>query len=351
MLKGVGRIIPPGGQGEPEEDGSYAVHHILPMLHGVKYSDPDIQSAFPEIDSEAAHQPRNHGLPPLWHIPIVPPDTFVLIVPSAGTSSVVPVAFTERLYPPPPRPDPAPVQTATSYVIPTPVGQATIDRAASVISDNQQQAERLNALAQPSFLERLNPLYALLFYVAAGFGTLVLGDLETRYISLWSLLLIMGGALTLVDTRKRPRRITTSNLTWGVGIGFVIGLPLLILVAPGLSATSALLFPYTTAGSLFQTLVFLYPLAESIFFRGRLQQQHGMAVSIAGAGISVLLFFWPAGSHEPIFLVFVAFFLTVLSGVYSYVRARYGLAASFACQVTLNLMLFFLPRLIAPPIP
>jgi hypothetical protein len=351
MLKGVGRIIPPGGQGEPEEDGSYAVHHMIPLLHGVKYSDPDLVTAFPEIDNEAAWQPRNPGFSPLWHIPIVPPDTFVLIVPSAGTASVVPATFTKRLNPPLARPNPAPVQAATSYMIPTLAGQATLDRAASVASDSQQRTERLSILSQPSFLERFNPLYALLFYVAAGFGTLVLDDLEARYISLWSLLLIMGGALTLVDTRKRPGRITTSNLIWGLGIGCVIGLPLLILVAPGLSATCALLFPYTTAGSLFQTLVFLYPLSETIFFRGRLQQQHGMAISIAGAGISILLFFWPAGSSEPIFLVFVAFFLTVLSGIYSYVRARYGLAASYACQVTLNLMLFFLPRLIAPPIP
>ncbi len=45
--------------------------------------------------------------------------------------------------------------------------------------------------------------------------------------------------------------------------------------------------------------------------------------------------------------VWAAFGGTVLAGVYSFIRSRYGLAAAYLCQVTVNLMLLFVPSLLA----
>jgi membrane protease YdiL (CAAX protease family) len=97
---------------------------------------------------------------------------------------------------------------------------------------------------------------------------------------------------------------------------------------------------------LFQSLVFVGALGETLFFRGILQDQRGILISVLAAGASSVLFFWPAASHAPVYLVAAALFTTVLAGVYSFVRTRYGLAAAYVCQVTVNLMLLFVPSLL-----
>ena len=78
-----------------------------------------------------------------------------------------------------------------------------------------------------------------------------------------------------------------------------------------------------------------------------------IAVSIIGAGLGTLILYLPAGAGTSglVAVVSVSLFMTVLAGVYSYLREMHGLAAAFVCQVTLNLMLLFLPRLLAPPVP
>jgi hypothetical protein len=55
------------------------------------------------------------------------------------------------------------------------------------------------------------------------------------------------------------------------------------------------------------------------------------------------------GASGLVGVVLLSLFMTVLAGVYSYLRETHGLAAAFVCQVTLNVMLLFLPRLLAPP--
>jgi hypothetical protein len=61
-----------------------------------------------------------------------------------------------------------------------------------------------------------------------------------------------------------------------------------------------------------------------------------------------LLLFWPAGAANNGIgaVIGISAFLMLLAGLYGYIRQRFGLAASYACQVVLNLFLFFLPRLV-----
>jgi membrane protease YdiL (CAAX protease family) len=185
----------------------------------------------------------------------------------------------------------------------------------------------------------------LALYIALGLGTLVI-ELETRYAVLWIILAAMGALLTLVDPEKPLDPITVPSLIWGLGIGLVIGLPLLSLTGPGLADTSRLLFPDSSLALLLLALVFAIPLSETLFFRGALQERHGLVISIVGAGASTVLLYWPAASSSPVYLIAVAVFYTVLAGIYSFIRDRYGLAAAYLCQVTINLMLIFLPRLL-----
>jgi hypothetical protein len=90
-----------------------------------------------------------------------------------------------------------------------------------------------------------------------------------------------------------------------------------------------------------------------VFYRGVLQERRGFAASVVGAGLGTLLLYWPAGAEggSTWAIVGISGILMLVAAVFSYVRQRFGLAAAYTCQVTLNILLFFLPRLLAAPRP
>lgn len=343
----------------------FGIHHAIPIKHGGLDASVFDVAPLPTVNTEAARRPITPGMPPLKHIPLPPPDAFRPLAPpfvgdSAGQPSSmagVPAAHPsfspgERIHFPVAEP-PAFKHLKSA---PTVVERPAVTATQSVPVPAPAPAPRVEpppATAEPSAFEQFEPLYALLIYLALGLGTWVIGDLETRYTILWTLLILMGVGLVMVEASRPPNRIALGNLAWGIVFGFPVGLLLLVFAPEALSTTSAMLFPNVSLPALFQMLVLTGPVGETFFFRGVLQDRRGIAASIIGAGLGTLILYLPAGigTSGLAAVVSVSLFMTVLAGVYSYLRETHGMAAAFVCQVTLNVMLLFLPRLLVPPLP
>jgi len=379
------RIGPPPKDDDPG-DFNFAIHHMLPLRHGGVNVEDFEMAPPPPLDEVAASQPVNPGFPPLRHSPLPSPDAFRPVAPPlVGGSPVRKARPTPKPVPAPQPGAPAPLsqpavgptrESRPAAAAPTPLPVQPVPPAHTpplplpLQGEGNQRAATMGGVAalpearpapqvvieddEPSIFEAFDPLYALALFLAAALGTLfAIDNIEARYTTLWSMLVLLGGALTLIDSRRARRGVGALNLAWGIGYGVLIGGLLLAFVAQGLYATSRLLFPESryTLPALFQTLVLLGPLGETIFYRGVLQERRGIIASIIGAGLGTLLFYWPASGDAIGTVIAIVLFLTALAGLYSYIRQRYGLAAAFACQVTLNLMLFFIPRLLFSPRP
>jgi hypothetical protein len=350
---------------EDNQPPYFGIHHAIPIKHGSLDASVFDVASLPSVNVEAARRPITPGMPPLKHIPLPPPDAFRPVAPhfmgdTAGQSSIAAGASVahpsfspgERIHFPVAEP-PAFKHLKSA---PTVVEQPTIaaPQPTSIpASPPTLRVEPSLTPAEPSVFEQFEPLYALLIYLALGLGTWVIGDLETRYTILWTLLILMGVGLVMVEASKPPSRIALGNLAWGIVFGFPVGLLLLVFAPQALSATSAMLFPDVSLPALFQMLVLTGPVGETFFFRGVLQERRGIAASIIGAGLGTLILYLPAGvgTSGLVAVISVSLFMTVLSGVYSYLRETHGLAAAFVCQMTLNVLLLFLPRLLVPPVP
>ncbi len=110
-----------------------------------------------------------------------------------------------------------------------------------------------------------------------------------------------------------------------------------------------LMFPDFGAGTVLAYLVFVMPLAESLFFRGSMQKRLDFWIVGGLAGLWNIILFFPVMWDVLLEFVFVAVFLAIalfsLNMMYSYVRERNGLAAAWICQIIASLILFFVPYL------
>ncbi len=344
-----------GEAGQPD----FFVYHTDPLPFGGEADDGLIATELPSIDWQRARRPTTPGMPPLWLPPLPAPDALKLAPPPGVTVAPAPsrphLTPGERVpFPVPPSPGfqplaPQPAAPVSTPAILKPAAEPT--PAVAPVAPPVEAPVEGRESARIALSERVDPLYPLIFYLAFSVGTLFTGGLlttEARHTLLWTTLIGLGALLTLVDARPHADQMASANLVWGLGIGFVIGLPLLILTGPGLAATARALFPEATLPALFQALVVVGPLGETLFFRGSLQEKRGMSVSVAGAGLHNMLLFLPAWLAGSAYLAGAGiFYLTVLSWVYSYVRRRYGLTAAFVCQAATNLMLLFLPSALA----
>jgi hypothetical protein len=84
-----------------------------------------------------------------------------------------------------------------------------------------------------------------------------------------------------------------------------------------------------------------------LFFRGAMQRVHPIPVVALLASVwSMLMFFPNLGLGEtPAVGVVFGTALVLLNFLYSYVNFRYGLAASFFCQISAGTLLLLVPRL------
>ena len=187
---------------------------------------------------------------------------------------------------------------------------------------------------------RLDPYLAYLVFVAVGVGTHRMGQ-DGRLVLLW--LVLLGDSLIYADHRPIELQYALTRVGQGAAVGLMLSLPLAILAAEPLRATTARLYPLGSGAATFQGLVLIAAPIEEIFFRGVLQGEHGFWVATGLYGLAGAVFFLPSVVGFPAVLLAMMVGMAVLGLVYGYVALRYGLAASMACHATVNLALFVLP--------
>lgn len=308
---------------DPQPGG--IIHHNTPLPLGGDLSFMLIIPPLPAVDESRLRVARNFGFPPYPHVPLLPTAAEHLLVPGLaedfGLEEGAEADLLEALEPVPPS------MLAQMGGV-----------AARTLRGDVPELETLPPLEGLRF----DPLFAMLLFLALALGTLYL-DIESRYAVLWAALTLAGAALALVE--REPEPMLLIDLGWGLAIGLVFSLPLLILTGEALADTARILFPFGSPVALFLGLVFAAPLGESLFLRGMLQRDRGLGAAVLAAGASGLLLYWPAAISHPVYLAVAVIFSTVLAAIYGFAALRNGVWAALACQVTVNLVLLFLPTL------
>jgi hypothetical protein len=314
-----------------------SLHHHILLTFGGRADDGLMHLTLPTVSAELARNRTPARTMPVWMPPLLNPDALRLLPPPCVTSvSGIPKSAPELSATRLPFPNVQPVSQIAPITAPIDVAPA-----AEALSFTTAQPD-----AGPSWGDRVDPLVAFLFYLALGTGIALSGIPPLiRFIVLWAVLMALGAALTLVD-RAKPEPLSSNGLLWGFGIGIIFGFMGLFLVRDGLAATAGALFPDTQLETLFQSIVVVAPVAETLFFRSAIQDRRGILASIVAAGANNILFFLPVmlAPDGSIGLGIAGIvFLTILGGVYSTVRQVYGLSAALMCQITVNLLLLFIP--------
>lgn len=202
-----------------------------------------------------------------------------------------------------------------------------------------------------------DPTFGYLLALALAFGLLPLipQNADLRYTLVWGLLGLFGVLSWLFGTTTRIERERLENLAWGIILGLIVAAPLLLVGGSALTTTVHLMFQTGIGadvrtlppGAVLAYLVFVMPLAETLFFRGFMQQNRSFwLVGILSTVWSLVLFIpmLEVGRY-PLVAVIITVALLTINLIYSYVRDRNGLAAAWVCQITINLVLLFLPYL------
>jgi hypothetical protein len=194
-----------------------------------------------------------------------------------------------------------------------------------------------------------DPTFGYLIAVALciGLTPLIPENIDLRYTLLWSVMAGFGVLSWLLGNSARIWTDTPENLGWGVIFGLIISVPLLIVGGTTLRQTDQKLFVSMGVGEVLAYLIFVMPLAETLFFRGVIQEIRAFwVVGILSSIWSILLFFPLLEVNKfPAVALVVGTALVMMNVIYSYVRQRNGLAAAWVCQIVVNLVLLFLPFL------
>ncbi|MCB9454256.1 MAG: hypothetical protein H6672_22710 [Anaerolineaceae bacterium] len=192
-----------------------------------------------------------------------------------------------------------------------------------------------------------DPVFGYLIAIALSVGLtpLIADNADLRYAVLWLVMAGFGVLSWLMGSSARIGQETPENLAWGVAFGLIIGVPLLMVGGGLLGETVGRLFPNMGQGSVLAFLVFVIPLAETLFFRGVLQETRAFwMVGLLSSLWSALVFFplLDVGRFPAVAAV-IGTSLVMMNMIYSYVRQRNGLAAAWVCQIVVNLVVLFLP--------
>jgi len=191
--------------------------------------------------------------------------------------------------------------------------------------------------------------YLIACAVALGLTTLPAGNADFRYTVSWLVMAGFGVVAWLFGDSERIGQERLENLAWGIAFGLIIGAPLLAFGSEVLSSAARLMFPQMRLGTVLAYVVFVMPLAETLFFRGVLQQhREWWVVGLQSSLWSVILLFptmWTEVVRSPAVAVIMGTALVMVNLIYSYVRQRNGLAAAWMCQIVANIVLVFLPSL------
>ena len=200
-----------------------------------------------------------------------------------------------------------------------------------------------------------DPTFGYLLALALSFGLLPLipNNADMRYTLVWALLGIFGVLSWLFGTTTRIEREKLENIVWGAVLGLIVATPLLLFGGMTLTTTVHLMFSTGSgtdvrplpAGAVLAYLIFVMPMAETLFFRGLMQQNRSVVlVGLLSSVLSIALFIpmLDLGKY-PLVSVIISIVLVLINLMYSYVRQRSGLAAAWVCQIVVNVVLLFLP--------
>ncbi len=225
----------------------------------------------------------------------------------------------------------------------------------------QQDELRLGADALPEEAPRAyrdntgDPFFGFLLGIAVSIGLtpILPANADLRFTLAWGALAGVSVLSWLLGSFDRIGQDRPENLLWGMGFGLILGVPFVLFFFDTFGRASHLAFPNMSHGTLLAFLVFVMPLAESLFFRGLLQKQlEFWLVGILSSVWSVCLFFpvmWGDILKAPAVAFFLAIALITMNLMYGYVRERNSLAASWLCQIVTNFVLFFIPYLAITP--
>ena len=191
--------------------------------------------------------------------------------------------------------------------------------------------------------------YVLAIALSVGLIPLLPDNADMRYTIAWAVLALVSVLGWLLGNTDRIQQEQPENIVWGITFGIMVSVPFVIFFIDQFRGASALMFPEFGSGTVLAYLVFVMPLAETLFFRGSMQKRLDFWVVGALAGLWNVILFFPVMWDVLLEVVFVAIFLAIalfaLNMMYSYVRERNGLAAAWICQITASLILFFFPYL------
>ncbi len=190
---------------------------------------------------------------------------------------------------------------------------------------------------------RVNPYASYLLLVAIGLGTWKLGQ-SLRQTILWLVLLL--AALLYVEVRPLRANLTSANLAWGALIGLVTSLPFMAFGWPLLPEFAGRIFGTSDPLLLFYQLVLVAAPLEELYFRGFVQRELGLPISVALYAAAALIYFMPISNMQlPAFALVVGLY-AIVGLVQSYVYRRFGLSAAIATHVAINLLILVLPTAI-----
>ncbi len=200
----------------------------------------------------------------------------------------------------------------------------------------------------------LDPVFGFVMAMALSVGLTPLDD-NLRYVALWAVLALMGGAAVVLGSGIRFRVTDPGDLVWGIGLGAFSAGAILLVGYDTLKTVSERLFSDGDPQNplfptwVFMAAVFAMPTGETLFFRGAMQRAHPIpVVAVLASAWAGLLFFPNLGLGDtPVVGVVFGTALVLLNFLYSYVHWRHGLAASFFCQVVAGSLLLLAPVLIA----
>lgn len=208
---------------------------------------------------------------------------------------------------------------------------------------NEQQTQYRGNSADPSFG------FVLAIALSIGLNALLPDNADLRYTIAWGALAFVGVLGWLLGSAERIGQERPENVAWGVAFGVMISVPFMIFFLPQFRTASTLIFPEFGIGTVLAYLIFVMPLAETLFFRGAMQRQFDFwVVGLLAGAWNIILFFpvmWSVLLQFVVVAIFLAIALISLNLMYSYVRDRNGLAAAWICQIIASLILFFIPYL------
>ena len=221
------------------------------------------------------------------------------------------------------------------------------------------QSQRMNRLrgsddssSHPARGPTSDPLFGFMIAAALSIGLtpLLPDNADLRYTLAWGALSGVSVLTWLLGNMDRIGSERPENIGWGVLYGLMLGIPFMVVLRQAiLVPATAELFQDMSAGSLLAFLVFVMPISETLFFRGLLQRQLPFWVVGILATIWNLVLFFPVMWQTVTELLAVSFVLVIvlllMNMTYVYVRERNGLAASWMCQIVVNLLVLYIPFL------